>query len=111
MNTSGCFGRVTDKVFLKCNTLDDLINLINTTNDGQKIDVVGSIDSFKSRLESYKNYLNENIPELTLFEILKFDKFYHKIKDIYSWVQFDYLLMAIEFELRKENEQLAHKVD
>jgi hypothetical protein len=78
------------------------IDILIETKDGRKINIVGDIDTFKSTLESFKEYLGKELPDFSNEEILKFDMQFHKLKKIYEWHNVHYLLAALEFELRKK---------
>lgn len=97
-----CYGRISDDVFSDLKSLDDLIAKMGTTKDGYKISGVGEPHIFKSRLESFKEFLSKEFPEFTEEEILKFDKYFQKIKKIYDWYGSEYLLAAIEYESRSK---------
>ena len=91
--------RISQKVFDECNTIEDLVNKMNTTTDGNKINRMGS--DFNYRLDVFKEYLNTILPELTLEQILFIDEYSIKIKEIYNWYGIQDLLSLIEFQLEK----------
>jgi hypothetical protein len=91
--------RISQEVFNSCNTIEDLVERMNTTIDGHKINRMDS--NFKSRLDSFKEYLNKSFPELTLEQILFLDEYSYKIKEIYNWNGINDLLTLVEFELEK----------
>ncbi len=94
------YGRISEKVFAELTSLDDLIEKMGTTIAALPIPSVGSPSQFKERLEMFKWQLQEKLPDFTLEEILKFDKHYYKLVDIYAWYGAEHLLAAIEYEVR-----------
>lgn len=58
--------------------------------------------SFLSRYEFYKNYLRENLPELTLEEIILFHNSFHKFrKVVYAFNGFDTAFALMEYEQKQ----------
>ena len=98
--SGSCFGRISEKVFNELKSLDDLIEKIGTTKDGYKISGVGEPDDFKNRLEYYKQHLKTELPEFSIEELLKIDRHFQKLKKMYDWYGSDYMLTAIEYEVR-----------
>ena len=98
--------RISDEVFNKTNSLEELVQIMGTTKDGHKLSEVGDYKDFIRRLDSFKEVIARELPELTIEEILKFDSMFSKVKDIiYEWYGFNYLLTALEFEQRKKNKK------
>lgn len=100
-----CFGRIQDTTFNELKSLDDLINIMGTTVNGNRIIDVGEPEEFKSRLKLFREFIQNELPEFTEEEILKYDKYYHNLNKIYEWVGSYYLLTAIEYCLRSENKK------
>ena len=94
--------RISDEVFNKTKNLEELVNKMGTTKDGLKISGVGDYISFKSRLDTFKQVIARDLPELTIDEILKFDSFSHKLRELYGWYGIEYLLSALEYEQRSK---------
>ncbi len=100
--------RLTDAVFNKTDTLEELVTLMNTGVNGEIIDRTGDYIAFKSRFDSFKDILKKDLPELTFDEVLKFDSLINKFRDVvYSWNNVHDLLVALEFEQRKNKINLA----
>ena len=97
-----CFCRISDSVFSELKSLDDLIVLMGTTKDGYKISGVGEPHEFKSRLDWFKEYLKIELPEFSEEELLKFDKYFYKLRKMYEWHDLHHFLSAIEYELRNK---------
>lgn len=82
--------------------IDDILNKY-TDNGRIKYASIGEHDSFKHRYNFYKEYLQRELPELSLEEIVKFNKLFHKFKDtVYSFNGFDIALTILEEELKNE---------
>ena len=96
-----CFGRISESVFNDLKSLDDLIDKMGKTKDGYKIAGVGEPNYFKNSLESYKKYLETELHEFSNEELLKIDKHFQKLKKIYDWYGYEYLLTAMEYEARE----------
>lgn len=54
----------------------------------------------------YKEYLKTEIPEFTIEELLKIDMHYQKIKKMYDFAGAHGFLVAIEYEVRKNEIQV-----
>ena len=98
--SGSCFGRISENVFKDLKSLDDLIEKMGTTKDGYKISGVGEPNDFKNRLEYYKQHLKTELPEFSIEELLKIDRHFQKLKKMYDWHGSDYMLIAIEYEVR-----------
>ena len=98
--SGSCFGRISEKVFNELKSLDDLIEKMGTTKDGYKISGVGEPNDFKNRLEYYKQHLKTELPDFSIEELLKIDRHFQKLKKMYDWYGSDYMLTAIEYEVR-----------
>ena len=98
--SGSCFGRISEKVFNELKSLDDLIEKMGTTKDGYKISGVGEPNDFKNRLEDYKQHLKTELPDFSIEELLKIDRHFQKLKKMYDWYGSDYMLTAIEYEVR-----------
>lgn len=94
--------RISQKVFNECNSLEDLVNKMNSLVDGTKINRVGEYRDFKNRLQGFKETINKLFPELTFEDILFIDNYYMKMKELYNWYNSEDLLTALEFELEKQ---------
>lgn len=77
--------------------LDDYIKSVNTTVDGEYIEVLRPV-AFKAQLECFKEVIAEELPEFTLEEIIKYYRLSNKLKQVYRWVNIEHLLTAIELE-------------
>ena len=93
--------RISQKVFDECNSLEDLVNKMNTLVDGTKINRVGEYRDFKNRLDLFKETINKIFPALSVEDILFIDNHYMKMKELYNWYNSEDLLAALEFELEK----------
>ena len=67
--------RISQKVFDECNSLEDLVNKMNTLVDGTKINRVGEYRDFKSRLDFLKENINKIFSELYVEDILFIDNY------------------------------------
>jgi uncharacterized protein (DUF433 family) len=95
MNVQDYCGRISEDVFKTLNSLDDLIEIIELRKSGC---------NFKEILKNYKEYLNKDLPQFTMEELLKIDKYYSELRKMYDWYDSYDLLTAIEYEVRtKEN--------
>lgn len=95
MNVQDCCGRISEDVFKTLNSLDDLIEIIERRKSGS---------NFKEILTNYKEYLNKDLSQFTMEELLKIDKYYSELRKMYDWYDSYDLLTAIEYEVRtKEN--------
>ena len=94
--------RISQKVFDECNSLEDLVNKMNSLVDGTKINRVGEYRDFKNRLQGFKETINKLFPGLTFEDILFIDNYYMKMKVLYNWYNSEDLLTALEFELEKQ---------
>lgn len=97
--------RISEKVYRECETLDDLIMKMGRIRDGYVVSDVGDMNTFKSRLESFKEVIKEKLPEFTIEEILKFDEYFYELKSLYKWYGVNRLFAALEFEKRTKNEK------
>ena len=93
--------RISQKVFDECNSLEDLVNKMNSLVDGTKINRVGEYKDFKKRFDFFKETVNKIFPELSLEDVLFIDKHYMEMRALYSWYNYDDLLAALEFEIEK----------
>ena len=100
----------TKEELLKYKSIDELLDNITTekeTGIKRVFNEIGSYEngyaSFKSRHKIFKEVVKRDLPELTTDEILKFHKYYNKLKDtIYVWNGFDILLQVLEWEELKK---------
>ena len=93
--------RISQKVFDECNSLEDLVNKMNTLIDGTKINRVGEYKNFKKRFDFFKETISKIFPELSLEDVLFLDNHYMEMRELYNWYNYDDLLAALEFELEK----------
>lgn len=93
--------RISDSALKEIESLDDLMK--NKLN-------IEDTDKFKKRLDFFKDYLKESLPDFDLEDILFFDKHLNKFKEIYSWDGISELLTAIEYELIKVNHIILNQV-
>lgn len=97
--------RIAQEVLDKCNTLEDLVEMMVTTKDGQRLNYsdVGETKDFINRYETFKEVITRDIPELSLEQIIFIMDNQRKVVDkICSWYGFDRMLTALEFEQRKK---------
>ena len=105
INVKPSMNRVHEDILNKCETITDLLNVM--TEDGKiNYHSIGNqgkdYSSFLRRHKFFKEYLKENLPELTLEEILKFDSLLHKFREVvYAMHVHEEFLAAIEFEIKK----------
>lgn len=97
-----CFGRISENVFNNLKSLDDLIIKMRTTKNGNIVSSIEEPNIFKSRLKHFKQFLKKELPEFSEQEILKFDKYFYKLKKIYEWRDIEYFLAVIEYEIRNK---------
>lgn len=93
--------RISQEIFDKCNSLEDLVNVMNSTSDGRRINRVGTFEEFNKWFTLFTRHINELFPELTMEQILFLDEYYLKIRELYNWYNSEDLLAALEFELEK----------
>lgn len=94
--------RISNEVFEKLNNLDEFVEFVCQPHNGQVSAEYGDDpDRFKSRLESFKEIIAQDLPMFSIDEILKFDQYFHEFKKIYEWYGFHGLLTALEFESEK----------
>ncbi len=99
--------RISEKIFSDLKSLDDLIIKMGTTTEGLKLSDVGEPNDFKFRFKYFKEFLKEELPDLSNEEILKFDKYFYAFKQIYEWHGAHYFLTAIEYEVRNDIDKLT----
>jgi hypothetical protein len=80
--------RISDKILNNTESLEELFGLFNNDN---------LLDNYNY----FKEYLSKELPHLTHDDILKFDYFFSKIKEIYEWHNIHEFMAGIEFEERK----------
>ena len=95
------FGRISEKTMSSVNSLDELIEIMGTTDTGRKLHNVGSPESFKIRLEYFERFIKQELPEFSTLEILKFDRLFHKFSALYEYADHSEFLIAIEYKARK----------
>lgn len=96
--------RISKEVLEKCNTLEDLVEMMTTDKEGNRLNYsdIGETKDFLSRYDSFKEVITRDIPELSLQQILFIMGNQRKVTDkVTSWYGFDRLLTALEFEQRK----------
>jgi len=96
--------KILEKVIDKCNTLEDLVEMMVTDKDGKRLNYsdVGETKDFISRYESFKEWMGKELPQLSLEQILYImDNRVEVVGKVTSWYGFDRLLTALEFEQRK----------
>ncbi|HSE99951.1 MAG TPA: hypothetical protein VLA48_03560 [Nitrososphaeraceae archaeon] len=97
--------RISKEVFEKCNSLEDLVEMMVTDKDGNKVNYsdVGETKDFISRYESFKTILEEGLPDLTFEDILFIMNNQSKVvRLVTAWYGYDRLLAALEFEVNKK---------
>lgn len=93
--------RISDNVFNKLESLEDLVYKMGHDKDGRMMADVGEASDFIPRYKHFKEYLKEKLPELTFEEILRMDELYHRYKDaVYAWHGHDRMLTCLEYEER-----------
>lgn len=96
--------RISEEILNKCYTLEDLIEMMITDKDGNRLNYsdVGETKDFINRYKSFKDWIIKDIPDLNFHEILFIMDNQRKVIDnVTSWYGFDRLLTALEFEQRK----------
>jgi len=96
--------RIPEEVLNKCNTLEDLVEMMVTDKNGKRLHFsdVGETKDFVTRYKYFKEWLGEEIPDMTLEQILFIMDNQKKVADkVTEWKGFDRLLTALEFEQRK----------
>ncbi len=97
--------RISNEMLGKCNTLEDLVEMMVTTKEGVRLNYadVGETKDFINRYETFKEWLSKDIPDLSPKQILFIMDNQRKVTDqITNWYGFDRLLTALEFEQRKD---------
>lgn len=87
--------RISEEILDKCNTLEDLVEMMITTRDGKTKDFIDRYENFK---ETIAKELTELSSEQLLFIM---DNHRRVVDEICSWYGFDRFLTALEFEQRK----------
>lgn len=95
--------RISDEVFEKLNSLDDLINLMRYDRNGRECHGVGDAESFKYRLDFYKKRIKDELPDFTIDEILKINENFNKLSELFHFSGSENMLAALEYEQRTEN--------
>jgi hypothetical protein len=80
--------RISDKILNNTESLEQFFKLFNNEN-------------LSDNYIYFKEYLNKELPEFSHDEILKFDFFFTKLKEIYEWHNIHEFMAAMEFEERK----------
>lgn len=91
------------KVFNETNTIEELITKMNTVNGVCDTDIANKIDEFKYKFDSFKTYLGNEYSEFTVDEIVKYFQYNGKLTDLKKWVDLYELLIALEFEWLKSD--------
>jgi len=97
--------RISEEVLNKCNSLEDLVEMMVTDKDGKRLDYsdVGETKDFIRRYEWFKEYVKKEIPSLSLEQIMFIMDNYRNVTDVVCGVYgYDRLLTALEFEQRKD---------
>lgn len=93
--------RISQKILDECNTLEDLVEIMVTDKNGKRLNF-GETFEIIDRFESFKGWLKEEIPDLTLEQILFImDNQKHVVDTVSSFSGFQLFLTALEFEQRK----------
>lgn len=96
--------RISQENLDKCNTLEDLVEMMVTDKDGKRLNYsdVGETKDFINRYENFKEYISTEFPHLTLEQILFITNNQRAVVDkVINWYGYDRLLTALEFEQRK----------
>lgn len=94
----------------KYNNITEILDKMTTDKDGVKrlFANIGSDEndyaSFKNRYKMFKEIIANELPEFTHEEILKYNKHYSALQNIYKWCGFDILLKILEWETLKNKE-------
>jgi phage terminase large subunit-like protein len=105
--------RISEEVLNKCNTLEDLVELMVTDKNGKRLSFydVGETKDFVKRYKYFKEWLGEEIPDMTLEQILYIMDNKEKVVDkVHKWMGFDRLLTALEFEQRKYEKKIIRLI-
>jgi len=95
---------ISDKVFNEITSLENLVDRMGTDSNGNKYAAIGETKSFIYRYQMYKNVLERDLPEFTFDEILKFNEFHHKFRDVvYQGNSYHEFLTCLEYEQRIKN--------
>ncbi len=93
--------RISQKILDECNTLEDLVEIMVTDKNGKRLNF-GETFEIIDRFESFKGWLKEEIPNLTLEQILFImNNQRHVVDKVSSFSGFQLFLTALEFEQRK----------
>ena len=93
--------RISQKILDECNTLEDLVEMMVTDKNGKRLNFGETVEII-DRFESFKGWLKEEIPDLTLEQILFImDNQKHVVDTVSSFSGFQLFLTALEFEQRK----------
>ena len=97
--------RISQEIVDKCNSLEDLVEMMVTDKDGKTLNYadVGETKDFLSRYENFKEWMEKELPHLSLEQILYImDNRVEVVGKVTSWYGYDRLLTALEFEQRKD---------
>ncbi len=96
---------------MKYNSIEEILDHATTDKEGVRRTYaeIGSADgdysSFKNRYEVFKDVLDRDFNDLTLEEIVKIHKNYHRFRDLFGWVGLDYLMYVLEWEINKDKDE------
>lgn len=92
--------KISNEVFEKLTSLDDLINLMRYDRNGMECHGIGEPEAFKYRLSLYKRKIEQELPDFTVDDILKISENFNKLKDLFGFVGSENMLAALEYEQR-----------
>lgn len=97
--------KIQQEYLLRHNSIEELLDDMTTeksTGIKRFFAEIGSDENgykdFKNRYEYFKKIIERDLPELTKEEIIKFNRYYHSLKEIYNWNGYDVLLKVLEWE-------------
>lgn len=93
--------RIPEKILNSSETLEDLFHLLYPL--GSSYSEIGDFKNFEKRLEHFKTFLKTELPDFSIEELLKIDKAYRSLQNMYNWYGHFYFFVALEFEQHKNN--------
>lgn len=91
---------ISDEVFSKIKSVDDLLDKINTTVNGEHTFEIVDKDDFLNRLKSFKSYLKKDLQDFTIDEVLKYYQNTMLLRSIFNWYDLPNFMRVIEYEQR-----------
>ena len=80
--------------------IDEFIDRMCSDKDGKRLNLseIGTNEEFKSRFESFKEFIKDDLPNFNEQEVIKFYKHYNEFSKLYQWFGHHSLIKLLEFE-------------